>query len=110
VPNGPDSNFVRFIGCIKGFKAKFDAWPTKMRLDPSLINELKEIMDLEDYNKLTHKIKLIPDESNPWDGLYMAGDDEGNVYDLMQSGHGSGEIDVLEWLDINWPDYGPDFD
>jgi hypothetical protein len=110
MPNGVDRTFVRFISCIEGFKTKFNNWPTKVRLGPSFINELKEVMDLEDYRKLTNNIMLIPDESNPHDGLYVAEDDEGNAYDLMQSGHPSGGVDVLGWLDIKWPDYGPDFD
>lgn len=105
MPNGVDRNFVRFISCIAGFKIKLNHWPTKMRLDPNFINELREVMDIEDYTKLNHKIKLIPDESNPWDGLYIAEDDEENTYDLMQSGYASQKIDVLEWLDIKWPDY-----
>ena len=110
MPNGVDRRFVRFVSCIETFKLKFNAWPTKMRLDPSFINESKEVMDLEDQKKLTHKITLIPDESNPYDGLYIAEDDEGNAVDLMQSGHGFGDVDALRWLDIKWPDYGPDFD
>ena len=105
MPNGIDRNFHRFVSCIKGFESKFNSWPTKMRIDPMFINELEEVMPLEDYHRLVKKIKLIPDESNPWDGLYIAEDDEGNTYDLMQSGHGSGEVDVLEWLDIKWPYY-----
>ena len=105
MPNGVDRNFVRFISCIEGFREKFNTWPTKVRLDPGFIKELNDVMDFEDYQKLIGKITLISDSSNPWDGLYVAEDDEGNLYDLMVSGHASGDIDVLKWLDINWPDY-----
>ena len=104
MPNGADRDFVRFISCIRGFKAKFAAWRTKVRLDPSFIKELKEVMDIEDYNKLTQEIALIPDRSNPYDGVYIAEDDKGNASNAMHSAHIT-EEDVLEWLDIKWPDY-----
>lgn len=55
-------------------------------------------MDPEDYKKLTHKITLIPDKSNPYDGLYIAEYDEGNYLDLMHSGHGSGDVDALRMV------------
>jgi hypothetical protein len=108
MPNGVDRNFVRYISCIGGFRARFNNWPTKVRLDSSFIEELKEVMTHEDYRKMNQMVTLIPDDSNPWDGLYFAEDDEGNTYDLMKHGHGSGERDVLNWLDIEWPDYDPD--
>ena len=108
MPNGVDSDFVRYIRCIKGFRVKFNHWPTKVRLDSSFIEELKEVMKHEDYLKMNQKISLITDDSNPWDGLYIAEDDEGNTYDLMQHEHEPSEIDALNWLGIEWPDYGPD--
>ena len=108
MPNGVDRNFVRYIDCIAGFSEMFNHWPTKVRLDSSFIEELKEVMKHEDYQKMNQIITIIPDNSNPYDGLYIAEDDEGNTYDLMQQGHGSGKIDVLNWLGIEWPDYGPD--
>ena len=83
MPNGADRNFVRYISCIAGFRAKFNHWPTKIRLDSNFIEELKEVMKHEDYKKMNLMITIIPDNSNPWDGLYIAEDEEGNTYDLM---------------------------
>ena len=108
MPNGADRNFVRYISCISGFRAKFNYWPTKVRVDQSFIEEIKEVMKDEDYLKMSQKVTLIRDDSNPWDGLYIAEDDEGNSYDLMQYGHKGSKINALKWLDIEWPDYGPD--
>ena len=108
MPNGVDRNFQRYISCIGGFRATFNHWPTKVRLDSGFIDELKEVMPHEDFQKMSKMITLIQDNSNPWDGLYIAEDDVGNTYDLMQHGHGPGDIDVLNWLGIKWPDYGPD--
>lgn len=65
MPNGVDRNFVRYISCISGFRATFNHWPTRVRLDPSFIEELKEVMASEDYQKMSQKITIIPDNSNP---------------------------------------------
>lgn len=108
MPNGVDRNFVRFISCISGFKSAFNNWPSNVRVDPSFIEELKEAMTLADFKIMTRKIKLVSDDSNPWDGLYIAEDVEGNRYDLMKNGHGSSQKDVLDWLGIQWPGYDPD--
>ena len=105
MPNGEDRNFVRFIGCIGGFRDRFNKWPTKMKLDPDFIEELTEVLPPEDFQKLTRKMELIADDSNPWDGLYVAEDGEGHVYDLMKSGHGGKQNDVLRWLCVSWPNY-----
>jgi hypothetical protein len=40
--------------------------------------------------------------------LYAAEDAGGNYLDLMESGYGSAKVDVLNWLDIEWVDYGED--
>ena len=108
MPNGVDRNFVRYMSCISGFRAKFNHWPTRVRLDSSFVEELKEVMRNEDFQRMNEKITIIPDNSNPWDGLYVAEDEEGNSYDLMQHGHGPRELGVRNWLGIRWPDYGPD--
>jgi hypothetical protein len=108
VPNGVDRNFVRFISCISGFKSTFNHWPSKVRVDPSFIKELKEAMNSADFKKMTSKIQLVSDDSNPWDGLYISEDAEGNTYDLMKNGHGPSQKDVLDWLGIQWPDYYAD--
>ncbi len=103
MPNGVDRDFVRYIGCIRGFKFTFNHWPTKVRLDPVAMRNLRERMEAEDYRKMTENVTLILDSSNPYDGVYIAEDDEGNSYDLIQRGHGPIEIDALNWLGIKWP-------
>ncbi|MBN1472052.1 MAG: hypothetical protein JW925_09740 [Syntrophaceae bacterium] len=109
MPNGVDRNFVRYISCISGFKNKFKHWPTRIRLDSQFIKELNEVMTHEDYLKMSQKVTLISDDSNPWDGIYIAEDDNGNTYDLMRHGHGPGRHDdVLNWFGIKWPNYGED--
>lgn len=74
-------------------------------MDPSFIRELEEVMDAADYSNLNARINVIPDNSNPWDGLYVAKDGEGHRYDLVESGHHDEGADVLAWLGIKWPNY-----
>lgn len=106
MPNGANRNFVRFIRCIETFRIQFNKWPSRVRLDPDFIKELQEVMSDEDYGKLKGKIEIVSDDSNPYDGLYIAEDDEGNVVDLIRSKFITGDVDAMEWLKISWPDYG----
>lgn len=111
MPNGADRDFVRFISCIASFKAKFNSWPTRIRVDPDFVRELREVMTPQDYQKMSQKIKLIPDNSNPFDGTYIAEDEDGDAYDLLRERHGRHGYEkrhVLDWLGIEWPDYGED--
>ena len=105
MPNGVDRNFVRFIRCIETFRIQFGKWPTRIRLDLDFIKELRQVMSDEDYGKLESKIEIVPDDSNPYDGLYIAEDDEGNVVDLIRSKFITGDVDALVWIGIKWPDY-----
>lgn len=105
MPNGADRNFVRFIRCIESFRIQFNKWPTKVRLDPSFIEELREVISEEDHERLCDKIEIIPDDSNPYDGLYIAEDDDGNVVDLMQAKFTIKDADAMKWFEIDWPDY-----
>lgn len=65
-------------------------------------------MNKEDYKRLNDKITIIPDDSNPFDGLYIAENDEGDVVDLISSEFITEDVDVIGWLKISWPDYGPE--
>lgn len=112
MPNGESRNFIRFLRSIAVFRGKFRKWPSKIRLDDSFIREIQEVMDKTDYDILQEKIKIIPDSSNPWDGIYAPEDDEGNKLDLMNVKQNeddefiSKEV-VLNWIGIKFPDYGP---
>jgi len=71
---------LRNFRCIETFRIQFNKWPTRVRLDPGFIRELQEVMSDEDYGKLEGKIEIVSDDSNPYDGLYIAEDDEGNSF------------------------------
>lgn len=116
MPNGADRNFVRFLRCIAGFKMLFGKWPTKILLDPDVINEIKKVMDAHDFAKIQENIELVQDDGSIGDYPYIAEDDDGNSYDL----HGAQPTEtanlkfgeevvsnngVMQWLDIEYPDY-----
>ena len=105
MPNGMDKDFVRFMSSIASFHKKFGHWSTKVRVEPGFSEELVEVMGLKDYGKLINKLQLIADPLHPYDGTYIAEDDQGNAYDLLVSGHLGVVSDAVKWLDIAWPDY-----
>lgn len=105
MPNGADRNFVRFVRCIELFRTQFNKWPSRVRLDPSFIKELQEVISEEAYGRLREKIEIIPDNSNPYDGLYVAEDDEGNILDSIRPKYTTKGVNAMEWLGIEWPDY-----
>jgi len=105
MPNGVDRNFARFIRCIETFRIQYNKWPSMVCLDPSFIKELHEVMSDEDYKMMEAKIKIIPDDSNPYDGLYIAEDDEGNEVDLIRAKFTNSDVSAVEWFGIKWPDY-----
>ena len=110
MPNGADRDFVRFIRCIETFRILHDRWPTSIRLDTAFIMELQKVLSDDDYKKLNTKITIIPDGNNPYDGLFIAEDDEGNTLDLLRSKFITGDVNAVQWLGISWPDYGSDFE
>jgi len=105
MPNGMDRDFVRFMSCIASFKKRFGHWPTKVRIEPGFSEELMDVMGLRDYQKLIAKIQLIADPVHPYDGTYIAEDDQENAYDLLICGHLGDVSEAVKWLDIKWPDY-----
>jgi len=103
--NGLDADFVQFVSCIAGFKEKFHSWPTKVRVYPGFPEGLKRVTGIEYYRKLTDKIDLIVDPVHPYYDTFIAEDHQGNVYDLLVSGHLANGENVIDWLGIEWPEY-----
>lgn len=110
MPNGESRNFVRFLRSIAVFRGKFRKWPSKIRLSSSFIQELHEIMDKIDYEILQKRIKIIPDSSSCCEYVYIPEDDDGNKilsFKLDKNDEFFDQKDVLKWIGINFPDYGP---
>ena len=76
MPNGHDRDWVRFCMAVRGFRARHGAWPTRMRLDPSYIEEFRRsLLSPADFERLQAQIELIP-ESN---ASFVAEDERGRT-------------------------------
>jgi hypothetical protein len=76
MPNGHDKNWIRLLGAIDGFRVRYGAWPTRIRIFPASLRNIREDLFSPDlFVKLTEKIQLVADE------LAMVAEDEhGNSY------------------------------
>jgi len=64
MPNGGDKNFVRLCAAIDGFRARYKAWPTAVRLFPTALIDLRDdVLGADAFEKLQSKIQLVPDEA-----------------------------------------------
>lgn len=105
MPNGESKNWVRLLITLSHFRLIYNSWPTSIYLYESFIKELSDKLLEKDFKKLKSKIKLIPNEINP----FLAFDAFGNKYDYSrgtpQPPKTERPADVLSWLDINEPNY-----
>ena len=104
MPNGESKNWIRFQIALERFYILYGKWPTVVHLYPFFITELQDKLSEEDYHKLQSKIKLIPDENNP----FLCFDEDGNKYDYARGDfcpHKRISIRAIDWLQINEPDY-----
>lgn len=100
MPNGESKNWVRLCGAIKESRGRYGSWPTRIRLYPDLINDLRSILSEEEFAKVENKIHLIAD-----DLPFVAGDGEGRSYRHGEEGSHTKEPDIspAEWLGV-FPD------
>jgi hypothetical protein len=99
MPNGDDKNWVRVRAAIEGFKVRHGTWPTRVRLFPAVLQNLREdLFSPEMFAKLTAKIQLISDEAP-----IVAEDDWGNSYSYGKDGfpHPRPDQHATEWLDVH---------
>ena len=103
MPNGESRNWIRFLMTLEGFYAVYGKWPTENRLYRFFIRELQGKLSIEDFRRLQSKIKLVPDEENP----FLSIDEERNTFDYARGGmpHRDPSINAIGWLEITEPDY-----
>ncbi len=58
MPNGHSKNFVRLCLVIEGFYDQYGNWPTRVRLSPGVLDNLRSLFSVEDVQKLASKIEL----------------------------------------------------
>jgi hypothetical protein len=98
MPNGADKNFVRLCCAIDGFRIRYKAWPTAVRLRAGIIADLRDhVLGVEAFAKVEAKVRLIPDEA-----LMIAEDVTGRAYDYEKNGPPSQEPDIRaqDWLGV----------
>ena len=101
MPNGESKNWIRFCAAIDGFRARYKKWPTKARVPTFFIEELKEVLTKESFEKLSSKITLIGDESP-----FIAEDKKSESYNygLENLSDSKSGLKASEWLGVQ-PDY-----
>lgn len=108
MPNGHDRTWCRLCAAINGFRVRHGHWPTRVRLYPISLAEIRDdLFTPDDFAKILAKVQLIPD-----DAPMIAEDDSGNHFN-----YGEEEFpderpspDAAEWLGVlPLPDpLGPD--
>ena len=105
MPNGESKNWIwiRFLLTLESFYVLHGNWPTVIHVYPFFITELQEKLSKEDFQMLKSKIKLEPDENNP----FLSFDKLGNRFDYARGRCPQDQpaVRAIEWLKINEPDY-----
>jgi hypothetical protein len=103
MPNGHDKNWIRLLGAIDGFRVRYGAWPTRVRIFPASLSNIRDhLFSAGLYAKLTQKVQLIADEAP-----FVAEDDAGNSYSYGAEGFPAKRPNpsARDWLGVE-PDRG----
>jgi hypothetical protein len=103
MPNGESKNWIRLQITLESFYILYDRWPLVIHVYPFFIRELEQKLSEEDFRKLQSKIRLVPDEDNP----FLALDDSGNRFDYAneESPDRHESVRAIDWLGVREPDY-----
>jgi hypothetical protein len=98
MPNGGDRNWTRLLLAIAGFRVRYGCWPSRIRIMPNCLDDLKEILSQDELTKVEEKVKLIPDEY----GQFLAEDDFGRIfhYGIEKFPANSPDIRPEDWLGV----------
>jgi hypothetical protein len=62
MPNGGDRNFIRLCAAIDGYRLRYGAWPTSVRLSLSAIEDLRDhVLGKAAFEKAEIRIRFISD-------------------------------------------------
>lgn len=103
MPNGESKNWIRLLTTLESFYALHGRWPTIIHLCSSFIDQLEEKLSKKDFERLQSKIKLVPDEDNP----FQAFDADGNEFNYTRdiSPEGGPSANAFVWLNVYEPAY-----
>jgi hypothetical protein len=97
MPNGGDKNWIRLCAAIDGFRLRYDRWPSRIRLNPYSLEDLRyHILPIVEFARIEKQLKFISDEKA---GM-IAEDDTGAAYDYGNEGFPETrpDPDAREWL------------
>jgi hypothetical protein len=98
MPNGSGRNWTRLLLAIAGFRVRFGCWPTRIRIKPNSLNDLKDILSQDELAKVEEKVQLIPDKH----GQFLAEDNVGRSfhYGIEEFPPYRPDIEPDEWLGV----------
>ena len=99
MPNGHDKNWVRLCAAIEGFRFRYGRWPTRVRLFPACLSDIRDhLFTPDDYARIAAKVVLIADEAG-----FLAEDDLGGSYNYGQEGFPRQRPTPIaaEWLGVH---------
>ena len=99
MPNGATKNWVRLCGAINGFRSRYNAWPTRISLDPAIYEDILRLFTEKSLNKLKDNIELLSRDN----ATVVAEDEQGRSYDYGKEGFPSASPDITanDWLDVH---------
>lgn len=98
MPNGSDANWVRLCAALDGFYMRYGSWPTRVRVFPAALANLREqVLSPDALAVVESKLHLVADEAS-----MVAEDDDGGSYDYGQEGSPSQRPTprAAEWLGV----------
>ena len=99
MPNGHAKNWIRLCGAIDGFRLRYDRWPTRVRIFPASLADIRDhLFTPDDYAQILAKVALVADEA-----ATVAEDDQGGSYSYGQEGSPSERptLRAAEWLGVH---------
>jgi hypothetical protein len=95
MPNGGDKNLVRLIITIAGFRARYDSWPTMIRLPEISLADLREhVLTPESFERLSALLEFVADDDS-----FVAMDGTGRMSHYHEfSGDFQDQAEVEAWL------------
>ena len=62
MPNGVDKNLVRLAVASAVYRQRFREWPTEARLEPIILWDLAQILDVPNFETLATRLRLRTSE------------------------------------------------
>jgi hypothetical protein len=96
MPNGGDQNWIRLCAAIDGFWLRYKRWPTRIRINPVSLEDLRTHVFRPDiFASIERRLHFSPD-----DKAGMIAEDETGAYDYGNEGFPNERPnpDAARWL------------